>query len=98
MIGEIFCGGFLAEGVELIGREGIEIDEWCAGSMCGIGGPLCVAIEAAFDFAIGPVVARRRGADDEGGALRFGVGRVLANVPAVGVNGFFFARGGSNFL
>ncbi len=93
---EEFVGFGLAELFVLVGDEGVEGDEEGAALFGGLLGPEFVGVGLAVHFAVGPGFVGDHGAEDGCGAFGFGLGDVLAHVPAVGVDGFFFAgRGGT---
>src|ERR1700723_1468644 len=88
-----FCR-LLPKRIIFVRGDGVEVDEACAARPCGVGGPGCVAIETANNFALEPEIARRRRTDDDRSAFGLCIGDVLAQIPSITVNRFFLMGSG----
>ncbi len=92
-LGEEFLLDVIGHDAGVFGHdEGVEGDEEAVGLFgdgFGVGDVAVLFGLARIDGSFG--TARDGGADDGGHAFGFGIGDVFAHVPAVGVDGFFFA-------
>ena len=77
-----------AEGVVAAGDDFVEVDEADVLLLGDLLGPAAVSVGAAVDFIADPDLARDERAEDGGGSFGADVGDVLAEIPAVGVDGF----------
>src|SRR5262245_50722887 len=99
IVGKVRGRLLLAELVETVGNQSVQVDEKCTTSLGCIRRPGRVAVEAALDLAFHPDVAWHRRAKDGCRSLGLGVLGVLPQVPPVSVDDLLVTRfGRGDFL
>src|SRR5574344_668312 len=93
----LFCVS-LADGVVVVCRDVVHVDEIHSGLLYDVLAPYSVSIVAALDLPVRPFVSRRNADKNRNAALLAYIADEFAQIPSVGVDDFIFADVGHEMI